>query len=46
MISFICLWWVGLRLQAPAWYFGLLGFGIFIRLLDIGIKLGKNSKGD
>ena len=46
MVSFICLIWVGLKLQAPTWYFVLLIFGFVIRLLDIGIKLGKNGKGE
>ena len=44
MITCICLIWVGLRLNAPAWYFVLLCFGILIKILDLGIKLGKSSK--
>ena len=44
MISLICLWWIGCQLSAPTWYYTLLGFGLVIKLLDLGIKLGKSSK--
>ena len=44
MITCTCLIWVGLRLNVPAWYFVLLCFGILIKILDLGIKLGKSSK--
>lgn len=44
MISFICLVWVGFRLNAPTWYFVLLGFGILIDTLDLGIELGEIGK--
>lgn len=44
MISLICLWWIGCQLSAPTWYYALLGFGLVIKLLDLGINLGKSSK--
>ena len=44
MISLICLIWIGLRLSAPTWYYALLGFGLVIKLIDLGIKLGESSK--
>ena len=44
MISLACLIWIGLQLNAPTWYFMILGIGLLIKILDLGIKLGELSK--
>lgn len=46
MIIYICLYWIGLQLSAPAWYYGILIFGLFIKILDYGIKMYKRGKED
>lgn len=46
MINFILLWWIGLKLSAPVWYFALLGIGFFLQIIQFGckmFKLGKNE---
>lgn len=39
MISLICLFWIGLRLNAPTWYFGLLIFGMVLSVLNFGLRM-------
>ena len=41
MISMICLFWVGLKLNAPTWYFGLLIFGFVLSVFQFAAKMYK-----
>ena len=41
MFSAIVFIWILIKLQAPAWCFWLIGIGMFIRIADLFIKLGK-----
>ena len=41
MFSAIVLIWILIKLSAPAWCFWLIGIGIFIRVAELFIKLGK-----
>lgn len=34
MITTICLWWIGLKISAPSWYFVLLIIGLAFRFID------------
>lgn len=45
MISFILLWWIGMQLSAPVWYFALLCVSIFIQVLNFGMKMYKAGAG-
>lgn len=47
MITFICLLWVGTRLNAACWYYVILGIGITFRLLSSlkDAELNKKIKG-
>ena len=42
MLGDILLFWIGLQLNAPGWFWVLLGIRFTINLLSFGIKLGKN----
>lgn len=44
MITYICLYWVGLALGAPAWYNTLLFVGVFIKILNYGMTMYKVGK--
>lgn len=41
MINLICLFWIGMQLNAPGWYFGLLIFGLLLNILNFGLKMYK-----
>ena len=34
MITVICLWWIGMRISAPLWYYALLAIGLVLHLID------------
>lgn len=44
MLGFICLYWIGLTLSAPTWYFVLIGIGLFCRLISYGMEMYKKGK--
>ena len=47
MLVVVCLWWIGMQLQAPNWYFWSLGITVFVKVLNFLMdiyKLGKESK--
>lgn len=46
MLSLICLWWIGVQLSAPTWFFVLLGIGFFIDMIDFGTKMYNKGKKD
>lgn len=41
MISMICLFWVGVKLNAPTWYFGLIIFGLIVTIFQFAAKMYK-----
>lgn len=41
MISMILLTYIGFAIDAPWWYFALTTFACLVRILNAGIKLGK-----
>lgn len=43
VIYIVCLVWVGVQLEAPTWFYILLGFAAMCRLLKIGIDLGEKK---
>lgn len=46
MLGIICLWWVGIRLTAPAWYFWLLGIAGVLAFAKFAVSVfnaGKES---
>lgn len=47
MFGLICLYWIGLQLNAPTWYFWVLGISAFLTILNFGFKMykigGKNK---
>ena len=47
MIFDICLIWVGMQLNAPVWYYCLIGFAFFCHILSFGMNMfnkGKQSR--
>lgn len=42
MLADILLLWIGVQLDAPTWFYILLGVRFVINLVNFGIKLGKN----
>lgn len=44
MIMCICLMWIGAKLSAPWWYYTLLAVIAVVRIIDLGIKIGKAAK--
>lgn len=45
MIGIICLAWVGVQLNAPTWYYGLLIFAFILNLIDYGVRMYKKGAG-
>lgn len=45
MISMILLTYIGLAIDAPWWYFALISFACLVKILNAGIKLGKEVGG-
>lgn len=41
MIADILLFWIGLQLNAPGWFYILVAVRFIIGALNAGIKLGK-----
>ena len=41
MITLILLFWIGLALNAPVWYWVLYGCAVFFDILSFGIKMYK-----
>ena len=39
MIGLILLWWCGLRLAAPVWYFVLLTLSIAVKVAKYGLDM-------
>lgn len=47
MINAACLIWVGMQLNAPVWYYYLLGFALFCEIISYGMRMfnkGKQSR--
>lgn len=41
MILIACLIWVGVALNAPTWFYILLGVSLVIKLFNYGMAVGK-----
>ena len=44
MLVIICLWWVGIQLSAPTWFYVLLGISAFAKLISYGIDMYNKGK--
>lgn len=44
MLADILLFWIGMQLNAPVWYYILIAVRFVINALNVGIKLGKASQ--
>ena len=47
MLIDICLIWIGMQLNAPNWYYWLVGFAIFCNIISYGLRMfhkGKQSR--
>lgn len=44
MFVYIILLWILINTSAPVWIYILLGITVFIKILDWGIKLGREDK--
>lgn len=40
----ICLFWIGMQLNAPVWYYVLAGFAFFLNLISFGLKMFNKGK--
>ena len=45
MIINILLFWIGLQLNAPVWFWGLLGAKVFINMITYGMKMHQKGAG-
>lgn len=45
MISVICLWWIGIKLAAPGWYYALLVIASLVHIFDYGLKMFEKGAG-
>ena len=43
MIGYILLAYVGLHIEAPAWYWALVVIASVIKLIAMGVSLGKGE---
>lgn len=44
MFVYIILLWILINMSAPVWTYILLGITVFIRVLEWGIKLGREDE--
>lgn len=44
MLIIICLWWIGIQLYAPTWYYALLGICAAVKILSYGIDMYKKGE--
>lgn len=47
MLVDICLVWIGMQLNAPVWYYCLVGFRCFTNIISYGLRMfnkGKQSR--
>ena len=44
MLAIICLWWVGIQLSAPSWFYILLAISIVIKIFSYGIDMYNKGK--
>ena len=44
MFIVICLFWIGMQLNAPVWYYILAGFAFFMQILSFGLKMFNKGK--
>jgi hypothetical protein len=47
MLTLILLTWIGTRLQAPTWYYGVIIVDFVFQIISFGMKMytqGKDSK--
>lgn len=44
MFIIICMWWVGIQLSAPLWFYILLGISLFIKIFSYGIDMYNKGK--
>lgn len=43
MFAIVCLFWVGLKLSAPTWYFVILFVWAFMKLIEALVKAYKEG---
>ena len=43
MIGIICLWYVGMQLSAPSWYYGILTVNAVIRVISLLMNVYKKG---
>lgn len=44
MITFSLLFWIGLKLAAPMWYFGLCVFGFVLNMVRFGCNMFNEGR--
>ena len=44
MFIVICLFWIGMQLNAPVWYYILAGFAFFMQIISFGLKMFNKGK--
>lgn len=44
MLAHICLFWIGTQLNAPEWYYWLMGISFFLNVIGYGLKMFKRGK--
>ena len=44
MFICICLFWIGMQLGAPVWYYWLAGAAFFLNIISFGLKMFSKGK--
>ena len=44
MLIDICLVWIGMQLNAPVWYYLLIGVRLFFNMTSFGLKMFNKGK--
>ena len=44
MLIDICLIWIGMQLNAPVWYYCLVGFAFFYNIILYGLRMFRKGK--
>lgn len=44
MLAIICLWWIGIQLSAPVWFYAILAISAISRMISFGMKMFQLGK--
>lgn len=44
MVAYALLWYLGVYLNVPTWYYAVLGFGFACKIISYGLQMYKEGR--